>query len=94
MELWELHRNRNRSWEGKRKRGAGKKVPSPSPCSLVDSNALLPSQGKMRQHGRGMGRGWVPQADGVNGDKPCGLREGEDPHPAGTVTRGKEDTEL
>lgn len=33
-----------------------------------------------------MGRGRVPQADGVS--------EGEDPHPAGTVTRGKEDTEL
>lgn len=61
VELWELQRNRNRSWEGKRKRGAGKKVPSPSPCSLVDSNALLPSQGKMRLHGRSMGRGWVPR---------------------------------
>lgn len=26
------------------------------------------------------------QADGVNGDRPCGLSEGEDPHAAGTVT--------
>lgn len=49
------------------------------------------SHKEMRQLG---GRGWVSQAHGVNGDRPCGLSEGKDPHPAGTVTRGKEDSEL
>lgn len=29
--------------------------------------------------GEAWGRGWMAQADGVNGDKPCGLSEGEDP---------------
>lgn len=55
VELWELHGNRNQSWGGRRKRGAGKEVPSPSPCSLVDSNALLLSQGDETARGEGLG---------------------------------------
>lgn len=55
------------------------------------------------EHGEGLGKELSPidgfptslrsglgaQADGVNGDRLCGPSEGEDPHPAGTVTEAR-----